>query len=103
MGKGIKSKKEWLVKNGYDPDEYFLESADDDYSFFEAITLDGGGEEKPADGTADGGTPADPGDPPAEAGGENEVTAAVKDKVAEADAPIANLANTIWKPGVPSK
>ena len=58
-------------------------------SFLEAISLDGGGEEKPADG----GTPDDPGDPPAEEGGENEVTAAVKDKVAEADAPIDDAAS----------
>ena len=67
-------------------------------SFLEAITLDGGGsEDKPADGTdataapAES-TPEDPGDPPVEepveGGEENEVTAAVKDKVAEADAPI---------------
>lgn len=102
IGNGINSKKEWLIKNGYDPDEYFLESLgtsinESPDSFLEAITLDGAPEEKPADGTepaadAPESTPEDPGDPPAEepveGGEENEVTAAVKDKVAEADAPI---------------
>ena len=78
-----------------DPKESPIKESID--NFFEAITLDGGSEEKPADGTepaatAPESTPEDPGDPPVEepveGGEENEVTAAVKDKVAEADAPI---------------
>lgn len=78
------------------------ESVDDMMSadFTEAISLDGGADPAPADGGAtdsfgdpgpvDDGTAADTGaDPaPADGGEENAVTAAVRDKVAEADSTV---------------
>lgn len=59
-----------------------------EFNFLEAISL--GGDDKPAEGAGDPGDPPDEGagEVPTEGGADSAVTAAVKDKLAEADAPI---------------
>lgn len=72
-----------------DTDDILKESVSDT-NLMESITL-GGDTPAEGDGAGDGTTPSDDGagDVPTEGGeGESEVTAAVKDKVAEADTPI---------------